>query len=221
MSLRVVRIWDIFVRIFHWLLAGTICFAWWSGEQGGEWMVWHLRAGYFVLGLVTFRVIWGFAGSRYARFSEFLTSPKSAFSYLKAMLSGRDKTYAGHNPAGGWGVMVLLLLCAVQAGSGLFANDDIFTEGPLAHLVGYDLSIEITRWHKLMFNALLGMIGLHVVAVVYHQRFRKEPIVQAMFSGRKPVEDASAEAPASRSEWLKGVAAVLVSAAAVWALISL
>ncbi len=222
MSSSSVRVWDIFTRLFHWLLVVAIGVAWWSGEQGGEWMSWHLRAGYLVLGLVIFRVIWGFAGSHYARFGQFLRSPASTLGYLKNMLKGRDDAHLGHNPAGGWGVIVLLLLCAVQAGTGLFANDDIFTEGPLAYLVGYDLSIEITRWHKLMFNALLAMIALHVLAVVYHQRFRKEAIVQAMITGKKPVAGELAGVTVNRSrEWLLGSTAVLISAAAVWGLISL
>jgi len=217
-------VWDIFVRIFHWALVFLIGFAWWSGEQGGSWMTWHMRAGYAVLGLVIFRLLWGFAGSFYARFSQFIYSPKTTLQYIASLLKGKEPLYAGHNPVGGWAVVLLLLLCAFQAGSGLFANDDIMTEGPLVHLISYDLSLEITKWHKIMFNVLLAVIAVHIAGVIYHQRFRKEPLVQGMISGKKPVAGAVDCMPAEKSPIQKfsiGLIAVMLSVAAVWGVLSL
>ncbi len=221
------QVWDIFVRLFHWALVFFIGFAWWTGEQGGEWMQWHMRCGYAVLGLVIFRLLWGFAGSFYARFRQFIYSPKTTLQYLGSLLQRKEPVYAGHNPLGGWAVVLLLLLCAFQAGSGLFANDDIFTEGPLVHLVGYDLSIEITKWHKTMFNVLLAVIAVHVVGVIYHQRFRKEPLVQGMITGQKPVAEAVDLATAEQATKsparliVTGLIVIAVSVAAVWGLLSL
>jgi len=222
-SPQTMPVWDIFVRIFHWLLVAAIAFAWWSGEQGGEWMEWHMRAGYLVLGLVIFRLLWGFAGSFHARFSSFVRSPPETLRYTRSLLQRREPHYAGHNPLGGWAVLLLLLFCVLQAGSGLFANDDIMTEGPLASLVGYDLSIEITRWHKLLFNALLALVGLHLAGVIFHQIFRREKLVQAMFSGRKALTQAVDRAPAMAQKNLRwrGIFLVAIAGLLVWGLISL
>ena len=224
MSTAQIRVWDIFVRLFHWLLVAVIGFAWWTGEQGGDWMEWHKRCGYAVLGLVIFRVMWGFAGSAFARFSHFLASPKTTFSYTMALLRGKEPVYLSHNPLGGWAVVVLLLCCALQAGSGLFANDDIMTEGPLAHLLDYDLTLEITRWHKLMFNGLLALVGVHIAAVIFHQRVRKERLLQGMISGLKAEDGAVDDVAAVTTGvalWLKGIVLAAIAAACVWALISL
>lgn len=217
-------IWDGYVRVFHWLLVASVGFAWWSAEQGGDWMDWHVRSGYAVLGLVLFRLIWGFAGSAYARFAAFIRSPRQTLRYLGALLRGREPQYAGHNPVGGWAVLLLLLLCAVQAGTGLFANDDILTEGPLLHLVGYDLSTDITRWHKALFNGLLAVVGLHVAGVLFHQLVRREGLIQGMITGRKDTADAvdvEASGLSGRTVLWRGLLAAAVAAAGVWLTISL
>lgn len=222
-EVRTVRVWDVFVRLFHWLLVAAIGFAWWSGEQGGEWMVWHMRAGYTVLGLVIFRLLWGFAGSFYARFSQFVQSPGSVLSYAGKLVKGQEAHYAGHNPVGGWAVLLLLLLCALQAVTGLFANDEIFTEGPLVHLISYDLSVEITRWHKMLFNGLLAVIGVHLLGVMFHQFLRKEKLVPAMVTGNKKVAEIADAAPATApgSRMIVGLMLVLAAGLLVWGIISL
>lgn len=179
-------VWDIFIRLFHWSLAGSLGFAWWSAEQGGNWMIWHMYAGYTVLSLILFRLIWGIVGSPYARFRQFVRSPGQTLVYLRDMLLRREPHYAGHNPAGGWMVVVLLALCLAQGVTGLFANDDIMTEGPLVQFISYDLSLSITSWHHLFFNLLMAAVGLHLLGVFYHQRLRNEPLIQGMLHGRKP-----------------------------------
>jgi cytochrome b len=212
-------VWDIFVRLFHWSLVASILFAWWSGEQGGNWMQWHMYAGYSVLGLVLFRLLWGFAGSHYARFSEFVRSPVHTVKYGLQLARRKEPHYIGHNPLGGWMVLLLLLLSAAQAGTGLFANDEIFTEGPLVHLVSYDLSVEITRWHKLIFDGLLIAIGLHLLGVFTHQVFKREKLIQAMLHGRKMAGVQEARYPFAPI--MRGVALAILAAAAIWALINL
>ena len=219
-----IPVWDIFVRLFHWSLVVAIGLAWWTGEQGGEWMEWHQRCGYAVLGLVIFRLLWGFAGPVYARFSHFVYGVRTTLGYGRAVVQRQDPPYLSHNPLGGWAVLALLLLCALQAGTGLFANDDIFTEGPLLHLVGYDWSTEITRWHKALFNVLLAMIGLHLSAVLFHQLGRREPLLQGMFTGRKPAAGAVDVQPAVTGGirvWVKGLVALLLAVLAVWGVVSL
>ncbi len=116
-------------------------------------------------------------------------------------------------------VVALLLLAAAQASTGLFANDEIITEGPLVHLISYDLSVEITRWHKWLFDILLIAIGLHLLGVIYHQLFKREKLVQAMLHGRKP---AAADAPSYPfAPFLRGLLLALVAAAIVWSLLNL
>ncbi|MFC3681615.1 cytochrome b/b6 domain-containing protein [Bacterioplanoides pacificum] len=195
-------IWDSFTRLFHWLLVASIGLAWWTAEQGGDWMEWHLRCGYAVLSLVGFRLIWGFVGSRYARFGSFVRSPANTLDYAKSLKAGSAPEYQGHNPLGGWMVIALLLLALTQAATGLFANDDIFTEGPLASLISYDLSIEITRWHEALFNVILVAIGLHLAGVFFHQLVKKEKLIQAMIHGRKP---AAPQTAITSQHWLRGL----------------
>lgn len=179
------KIWDVFIRVFHWSLVAAIGFCWFSAEQGGDWMDWHLRSGYLVLGLIFLRLLWGMVGSHHARFKNFIYSPAQTIRYLGAMLKRQEPQYAGHNPAGAIGVFLLLLFCVIQASTGLFATDDIMFDGPLMSLIDYDLSIAITRFHKLFFNAFLVLIAAHVLAVFYHQIFRKEKLIQSMIHGRK------------------------------------
>lgn len=180
-----VKVWDIFVRAFHWLLVAAIGFCWFSGKQGGNWMEWHMYSGYSIIVLIVLRIIWGFVGGRYARFSAFIYSPKTTFQYAVSLFKGQEKHYLSHNPLGAIGVFLLLGLCLAQAGTGLFATDDIMTDGPLMSWVSYDLSLQLTKLHKLIFNGLLGVIGLHIAAVLFHQFFRKERLLQGMITGKK------------------------------------
>ncbi|WP_036234040.1 cytochrome b/b6 domain-containing protein [Marinobacterium litorale] len=189
-------VWDIFIRIFHWTLAASILFAWWSGEEGGNWMNLHMQAGYLVLSLIVFRIIWGFTGSPYARFKSFLVSPSATLTYFKQLLGGQAPHHVGHNPLGGWMVIALLTLGLIQAGSGLFTTDDIFTEGPLTAYVSGDIASALTTVHKATFNIILAAVALHLAGVVYHQRFKRERLVQGMLHGQKPVADEYAGPPA-------------------------
>lgn len=185
------KVWDPFVRFFHWLLVAAVSFCWWSAgrgmdyELGVNWNQWHERSAYLVIGLIVLRIIWGFVGSPYARFKNFLFSPVYTFKYLVALLQRKETTHLGHNPLGALGVFLLLLLCLAQAGTGLFATDDIMFDGPLHYLVSSDLSSQLTRMHKWLFDILLGVIAVHIAGVLYHQLFRKEKLIQAMFTGKK------------------------------------
>lgn len=185
-----VAVWDIWIRIFHWTLVALIGFSWLSAELGGNWMIWHTQAGFVTAGLIIFRLIWGLAGSWSARFSHFIRSPKQIISYLK----GEDKTeHLSHNPLGALGVVAILLLIALQVVTGLFSNDDIFIEGPFAYLVSYETSLDITEIHETLFNLLMLILAMHIGAVIYHQKIRKEPLIQSMFHGRKPSRQSAPE----------------------------
>jgi cytochrome b len=182
-----VKVWDTPVRLFHWVLVLLFASMFFSGKSGSEWLEWHVRAGYAILALLLFRVLWGFVGSTHARFSSFLAGPKACIDCLRHLARREPSPYAGHNPLGGWMVLVLLIALLFQAGTGLFANDDVLFEGPLASLVSKSLSDRLTSWHSWNFNLLLLLAGLHIVAVLYHAGFMKENLIGAMFTGVKHV----------------------------------
>lgn len=199
---RDVRVWDLPVRAFHWVLVLLFAFMFLSGTLKGNWMEWHMYAGYMILALVLFRVLWGFAGSTYARFSSFLAGPGACIAFVKTLLSKAPAHVPGHNPLGGWMVLVLLVALLAQAGMGLFANDDISIEGPLYKFVSKDLSDRLTSLHYYNAYLLLTLAGVHVAAVLFHVFVKKENLVAAMFTGVKKL-GAGTEVPAVRfvSSW--------------------
>jgi cytochrome b len=180
-----IKVWDISIRIFHWSLVAGIGFLWFSGEEGGNIMTWHIYIGCTMLGLIVYRLFWGIIGSPYARFSEFLKGPSHTFAYLKSILKGEKTDYLGHNPLGGWMVVILMILIFTQAFSGLFSSDDIFTEGPFYSLVSSKTSELFTSIHHLNFNVLLVAIALHIGAVAYHVLIKKEALIKSMLTGKK------------------------------------
>jgi cytochrome b len=213
-GLVAVRTWDLPVRIFHWLLVALFGVQLYSGKTGGNAMIWHLYGGYAVLTLVLFRVLWGFAGGSHARFADFVASPAAASRFAKKLFSPAPAHSVGHNPLGGWMVLAFLASFAVQAGTGLFANDDIATEGPLAALVSKEVSDRLTSIHKWNLKLLLGFVALHLAAVLYHAFAKKEDLIRAMFSGVKHVPESVAAARGSVRHSSLWVALILFAAAA-------
>ena len=218
-SITHTAVWDWPVRLFHWVLVVLLTAAWVTAEAGIEYMHWHMRCGYAVLVLLVFRVLWGAVGSATARFGRFVRGPRAVWTYAKSWFSRHPQHYLGHNPLGGWMVLMLLLLVAVQAGTGLFANDDIFNEGPLAGLVSAAASGLLTAVHKFNFNLLLGAVGLHVAAVLLYLS-RGDNLLKAMFTGRKPAADYQDRAGPTAPGWLAALC-LAVAAIAVWALVEL
>ena len=208
-----VKVWDLPVRLFHWLLVLLFAFMFFSGKSGSDWMTWHMRAGYAILALLLFRIVWGFAGSSHARFASFLAGPSASIGFAKKLLLRAPAPYAGHNPLGGWMVLALLLALLFQTGSGLFANDDLLTEGPLAALISKATSDQLSRLHSWNFNLLLVLAAVHIVAVLYHAVVMKENLIGAMFTGMKRMPAGSTEGVVARfaSPWL---ALVLLAVAA-------
>ncbi len=210
-----VPVWDIPVRLFHWTLVLLIAFSWLAAEM--DWMTWHMYSGYAVLTLILFRILWGFVGSTHARFSDFVYGPRALISYVRTLPSRTAAKFAGHNPLGGISVVLILLCVLAQAGTGLFANDDIINEGPLFKHVSKELSDWLTTIHKYNFNVLLTLIGVHVAAVLYYLFYKSENLIKPMFTGRKHLPAGTAPAPMRGP----GLAVVLlaVCAVGVWFLI--
>jgi cytochrome b len=182
-----VQVWDLPVRAVHWALAVLFAFQVTSAYLGGDWMRWHAYSGYAILTLVVFRVSWGFAGSRHARFAQFLASPAAVLRFLPQLASREPLPYVGHNPLAGWMVVALLVCLLLQAGSGLFANDGAGFEGPLARLVTLELSGALSQFHRANVKVLTVLIGLHVAAAIFHAVVRRENLIGAMLTGIKRV----------------------------------
>ena len=179
MTERRVRVWDLPTRLFHWALLICIIGSLVSVKIGGNAIAWHFRFGFAILTLVAFRVVWGFIGSRYARFSSFPPNPLAAFRYL----GGHSQHTPGHNPLGAFSVYALLAALAFQAGTGLFANDSIMWDGPLKALVSGETSDLLTTLHRLNRFVLIGLILVHVGAIVFYSRVKKERLVGPMVTG--------------------------------------
>lgn len=183
-----VRIWDLPTRLFHWSLVGLFGAMWYTGETGGDLLQYHIWCGYGVATLVMFRLFWGVLGSETARFRHFVKGPAAILAYLKGELP--EHRVPGHNPLGALMVLLLLVLLAVQVGTGLFAADvDSYAfDGPLMHLIDADLAERLTAVHKLLFNGLLAAVGLHLSAIVFYRLVKKQDLVSAMLSGYKKFE---------------------------------
>lgn len=189
-KLRALRIWDIPVRVFHWVLVALIVLSFTTAQIGGNAMRIHELSGFTILTLVLFRVLWGVFGSTYARFTNFVRGPGQAFGYARALARGRAPFHAGHNPLGAWMIVAMLLCLLIQAGTGLFANDDIMTEGPLYPWVSKQTSDLLSTIHEINFYVLLALIALHVAAALYYLWGKRENLILPLFSGRKKVPEA-------------------------------
>lgn len=213
-----VLVWDLPTRLFHWCLVLLIGVSWLTGEMGE--MEWHMRSGIAILALVLFRLLWGFFGSTTARFSDFLASPVTAYRYARGLIAGKNEPYLGHNPLGGWMVMALLGLIFAQASTGLFANDDIFTEGPLYHLVTKSTSDWLTGIHKSLFDFLLAAAALHIAAAFFYLIVKKDNLILPMVHGRKQAIEAGAKPDLVLRGVVLGGVMLAVAAASVWALLA-
>lgn len=228
---RTVKVWDIWVRFFHWFLVAFILLSYLTGEVGGfdftmpgtdrfiSNMNVHVWSGLAILGLVTFRLIWGFAGSTTARFKNFVRGPSTILAYVKSILTGPVAFFAGHNPAGGAVVVIILIALLAQAGLGLFSQDESFfaTKGPLAFLISDETSKEITTIHKQLWEyGILVLIVVHITANLFYWLIKKQDLILAMITGRRRLPDGEAEPALSfASVWL-GVAVAAVAAGLVW-----
>lgn len=173
----VVPLWDVPTRVFHWSLVLLVPAAWWTAEN--QFYDIHQWIGITVLALVLFRVTWGFVGSWHSRFVDFLVGWRRLLAYVR----NRAPVGVGHNPLGGWSVVIMLSVLLVQSVSGLFNSDDIMYTGPLFYAVSSDVRDVMGSVHDLFFNILLVLIALHVSAVLWHQFKRREKLIQAMLRG--------------------------------------
>lgn len=200
------RVWDVPTRLSHWLLVGLLGFSWWSAEVGE--MAWHQYSGLALCALLLFRLIWGVIGSNSARFTHFLKSPRSVVAYLTSSGPWRG---LGHNPVGGWSVIILLLLLASQIVTGLFAVDvDGIESGPLSYMASFDQGRLSAGIHEINFNVLLALAGIHIIAIFFYLFVRKRNLIRAMVTGiAADSEVEPSQQLASAPLWRLGVAIVI------------
>ncbi|WND03781.1 cytochrome b/b6 domain-containing protein [Temperatibacter marinus] len=192
------KVWDLATRLFHWLLVIAFAVACYSGFQDkivGNYGDIHRRAGIFILILVLFRFIWGVVGSDTSRFSRFVKGPRSILHYVRGESQDSGDSI-GHSPLGALSVMAMLVLLLTQATLGLFGTDGILFEGPLAHLV--DNSERITLIHRWIGYSLMGLVGLHLAAILFYKLVKKKALVWPMISGNAEVQGTP---PIMRSQW--------------------
>lgn len=210
---RWIKVWDAPTRLFHWALVALVATSYITARNG--WIDWHFYAGYTILTLVAFRILWGLFGSQTSRFSSFVKAPGAAIAHLRHALKREGEAEAGHNAAGAYMVLALLALLLFQAGSGLFANDGLFTQGPLAALVSGAESDRITDLHGLSFDLILIAVALHVVAIFAYALLLRQDLVRPMITGWKRLPAAIAAprlAPLPLAVGLLAVAGAIVFA---------
>lgn len=206
-------VWDLPLRVFHWALVGCVIVSVASAKMGVTAV--HERSGLAVLGLILFRIIWGFIGSQTARFSSFVKSPAAVLASARNLLAGQTDNRSGHSALGGYATLILLAICLVMAGTGSFSTDDILYDGPFAHLAP-DYVKTASRVHHLTEKILFAVIALHFLALfMYFWRLKKN-LIPAMITGRR----AKATGPTGRLSLSRTVfgLAVMVSLIALFQL---
>ena len=213
-----VRIWDLPTRVFHALLAVLVTAAIVTAEIGDDWMAWHLRCGEAVLALLAFRWIWGLVGGRWSRFASFLPAPAGVARALRGRAGDAERI--GHNALGALSVWAFLVLLSVQVATGLVADDEVDTTGPLNARVGTRLAKRASHWHAGWgADLIFALIALHLLAVAWYTWRKREPLLRAMWRGDKPLPP---DTPASRDDIasrLLALAIAAVAAGAVWGLV--
>ena len=209
------RVWDAPTRLFHWAVVLLLAFSYLSIQLG--WIELHFLSGYTLLTLILFRIVWGFVGSETSRFRNFLRSPLAGLAHLAQFRRREPDTEIGHNAAGGWMVLALLLFIATQIATGLFSNDQFAYQGPLAHNVARTTSDWITGLHALNFNIILGLTALHIAAIIAYAAVKRHNLVGPMITGKKRLP-ATMRQPRFTSPFL-ALGVLACSAGAVWLLV--
>lgn len=224
------RVWDLPLRMFHWLLVLNIAASWYTAENGEEYLSVgdrayayieiHFFLGYLALALVAFRVIWGFVGPKHARFSNFLAGAKKLLDYAGTVLRRDARPSIGHNPLGGWMVVLMLAMVGSQAFTGLFMidNSDIYPAIYHGSVSGELVSI-FSRFHRINFDVLLWVICLHVLAILFYVFYKRQNLVQPMITGKKPAAVVPESEAIAGSQLLKALVVALVCAGGIYALI--
>ncbi|MBU3556027.1 cytochrome b/b6 domain-containing protein [Polynucleobacter sp. Ross1-W9] len=180
---KIIRVWDLPIRVFHWLLVLCITGSFVTINLGDEFIQWHAYFGYSILILLIFRIIWGFVGSTHARFTSFLPTKKAIFDYL----SGSSPRVLGHNPIGAISVFALIFVLSVQVLTGLFVDDEVSFQGPLAKYVSGSISSFLSEIHEGNQVVIYTLIAIHIAAIWYYKKFKGENLIKPMINGDKEI----------------------------------
>lgn len=219
-ALAPVAVWDLPVRFVHWALVALLVGLIVTGQVGNEWMLWHIRFGQALLALLAFRLIWGFIGSRNARFGAFLYSPAAVVCYLRSIAAGRKEVHVTHNPTGGWMVVALLVALLVQASAGLFTNDDILWGGPLSEKVSKETSDAISAFHRQFWWVVVALSLAHTGAVLAYLALWKDDLIAPMFTGVKQLPEGSARPQDAVASMALAVIVLALCGFGVWYLLN-
>lgn len=202
-------VWDLPLRLFHWLLVICLVGAVVTVQLGGSWMAWHERFGLAIFGLLVFRLVWGVIGSTHARFSRFFPTPGRLLAWWRGQWHR-----PGHTPLAALSVLAMLGVLAFQATTGLFADDDIAFSGPLRRAVDSAMASRLTGWHQQMEWVIYGLVSLHIAAVAFYSLILKKPLIRPMITGRSLREQHDQSARGGRLPAL--LFALAVTAAVLW-----
>lgn len=208
-------VWDLPTRIFHWCIVLLIGFSWWTAETHR--MEWHYLSGLAVCFFIVFRILWGLVGTDTARFSQFVKGPRAVLAYLRPREGAPAVAPAGHNPVGGWSVVILIALMAGQVGLGLFAVDvDGIESGPLSFLVNFDQGRRAAELHEAIFNLLVLFAVIHIAAILFYLGVRRRNLVRPMVTGFDTVEGEGAAVEARKAPMWRFVVSAIVALAFTW-----
>ena len=211
-----IKVWDLPIRLFHWLLVLAIVFQFVTGDLLDDAMQLHFYGGYTIIGLIIFRLLWGMLGTYYARFNQFIVSPVSAFKYLT---KANNIVYLGHNPAGAYSVVLLLSLIFTQAISGLFISDEIFTDGPYYGLLNEFWQSLANFIHHNFMNVIFAAIALHVGAIIFYKIKYKEGLTSAMITGFKQVDTTILNNPKQPFPYFSFILSIVITMSILYLLI--
>jgi cytochrome b len=216
-TMQSTRVWDLPVRVCHWLIVGLFIAQWASAEWLDTKIELHAKIGYVFIAVVIFRIIWGFLGTYYARFKTFLYRPSRIVRYARNIFKPSAPVYLSHNPLGGVMVILLLFLLLLQGISGLFMTDDIFFDAPYHHSIPSSIQALISSVHHYTFFVLKILIALHILAVFLYVVVKKQALITAMVTGKKrtPIDE-STHPTQLKYYWLRCLAIACIVAITVY-----
>lgn len=214
-------VWDLPLRLFHWLLALSVTASWITAEAGYDWTEIHFLLGYCALTLISFRIIWGFVGTTHARFATFIRSPKNVFAALTTLFSRQPGDSVGHNPIGGWSTILFITLVAVQAGTGLFISDDIFYAGPYNGTISNSLAGNLAAVHHTNIVLLQIAVVIHLLAICWYTLGKRTKLIAPMFSGKKDLSEAQRSSAIDSSKLVKALLVLTIVVVLVTLLVQL
>ncbi len=214
-------VWDLPTRIFHWGLALSLCGSWATAEAGFDWTETHFLFGYTAITFLLFRFVWGLIGPRHARFSSYRLSPKQVFSALRNVFTRNPGTSVGHSSIGALSAILMMLLVAVQTGTGMFISDDIFYAGPYNPIVSGDTAGMLANIHHTNFTILQVVVVIHILAIAWYAWGKRQNLVMPMLTGTKSLTPDQSDKAIESSKIMTALIILVIAAGIVTLLVQL